>query len=76
MKLHLAVLAMASIAMALPVLEPRQSIQDVTDELLFTDSIDQFEAARNARDPSSLDWSSDNCSDSPDNPFGFNVSSP
>jgi hypothetical protein len=31
----------------------------------------QFISARNARDPASLDWSSDGCSMSPDNP-GFN----
>ena len=39
---------------------------------LFTDTISQFTTARNARNPPSLDWSSDNCSDSPDNPLGFN----
>ncbi|ORY12657.1 prokaryotic phospholipase A2-domain-containing protein, partial [Clohesyomyces aquaticus] len=48
------------------------TIQQATDRLLFSSTIAQFEAARNAKNPSTLDWSSDGCSDSPDNPFGFN----
>ena len=40
--------------------------------LLFSDTMDQFQAARNAKDPSELDWSSDGCTDSPDKPLGFN----
>jgi hypothetical protein len=39
---------------------------------MFTDSMAQFQAARNANSPSCFDWSSDGCSDSPDNPLGFN----
>ena len=50
----------------------RDTIEQITDTLLFANSISQFEAARNAQNPSNLDWSSDNCSYSPDNPFGFN----
>ncbi len=53
-------------------LQPRQSIQTTTDTLLFVRTMPQFQAARNARNPPNLDWSSDNCSSSPDNPFGFN----
>ena len=57
-----------SVALAFPQLLPRAcDIQCTTDTLLFTDNIDTFEAARNARNPPTLDWSSDNCSDSPDN---------
>jgi hypothetical protein len=42
-----------------------------TDHLLFSTTISAFEAARNAKNPPSLDWASDGCSSSPDNPFGF-----
>jgi hypothetical protein len=61
-----------ALALALPYsLVQRQSIQTITDSLLFSDSMAQFQAARNAKNPSNLDWSSDGCSDSPDNPLGF-----
>ena len=43
----------------------------VTDELIFSISLPAFISRRNARDPPSLDWSSDSCSTSPDNPFGY-----
>ncbi|POR31809.1 Uncharacterized protein TPAR_07975 [Tolypocladium paradoxum] len=43
-----------------------------TDNLIFTVSIGSFETARNTRNPSQCDWSSDNCSWSPDKPLGFN----
>ncbi|KAI6783458.1 uncharacterized protein J7T54_005487 [Emericellopsis cladophorae] len=43
----------------------------VTDQILFSISLSAFITRRNARDPPSLDWSSDSCSTSPDNPFGF-----
>ncbi|KFH40954.1 hypothetical protein ACRE_083510 [Hapsidospora chrysogenum ATCC 11550] len=43
----------------------------VTDQLLFQLSLPQFIARRDAQDPPELDWSSDSCSSSPDNPFGF-----
>ncbi len=49
----------------------RQSIQQITDQLLFGMSLPSFISRRNNRDPPSLDWSSDGCTDSPDNPFGF-----
>ncbi|PGH31654.1 hypothetical protein GX50_05548 [[Emmonsia] crescens] len=45
--------------------------QQATDRLLFSTTMAQFTAARNANDPSSLNWDSDGCSKSPDNP-GFN----
>lgn len=52
---------------------PRQeSAIAATDRLLFSTTIAAFEVARNAKNPSTLDWSSDGCSSSPDNPFGFN----
>nr|BAB70714.1 p15 [Helicosporium sp. HN1] len=49
----------------------RATIEETTDTLLFSTPIAQFEAARNAQNPSTLDWSSDGCSSSPDDPFGF-----
>lgn len=49
----------------------RQDVDAVTDQLLFDDTLPEFITARNAEDPPYLDWSSDGCSDSPDNPLGF-----
>jgi len=52
---------------------PRQETAiAATDRLLFSTTIAAFETARNAKNPASLDWTSDGCSSSPDNPFGFN----
>jgi hypothetical protein len=48
------------------------SLAQITDSYMFSISIGQFIANRNAHTgPASLDWSSDGCSKSPDNPFGF-----
>lgn len=49
----------------------RATIQEITDELLFTLTLPQFTARRNAQNPSTLDWTSDGCTTSPDNPLGF-----
>ena len=49
----------------------RQDANAATDQLLFGMSLDEFISRRNAHNPGNLDWSSDGCSDSPDNPFGF-----
>lgn len=43
----------------------------LVDEYLFSLSLEQFSRMRKARDPPSLDWSSDECSHAPDNPMGF-----
>ncbi|MFD7654849.1 phospholipase [Actinosynnema sp. NPDC059797] len=44
----------------------------VTDDYLFTKSLAQFSSIRSQAPYSDqLDWSSDGCSWSPDNPFGF-----
>lgn len=43
-----------------------------TDNLLFKASIGSFEEARKANNPSKCNWSSDNCSKSPDKPDGYN----
>ncbi|WP_156893408.1 phospholipase [Actinokineospora enzanensis] len=53
-------------------LSPAQ-LQQTTDSYLFSQSLDQFQSTRAARPyANQLDWSSDGCSNSPDNPFGFN----
>lgn len=44
----------------------------LTDQYMFTDSITTFQSHRNSKTPSCFDWSSDNCSSSPDKPAGFN----
>ncbi|KAK1757955.1 prokaryotic phospholipase A2-domain-containing protein [Echria macrotheca] len=78
MKLGTLLLALAAQAIALPAapsdaaeLESRQSITSVTDQLLFSITLPAFTSRRNAKNPANLDWSSDGCSSSPDNPFGF-----
>jgi hypothetical protein len=49
----------------------RQGNVAVTDELLFSITLPQFTSRRNAQDPATVDWTSDGCTSSPDNPFGF-----
>src|SRR6478735_5810091 len=70
------ILALLPAVLALPTGEnvsvsKRQSANTVTDQLLFSVTLPQFTARRNARDPPTLDWTSDGCTSSPDNPFGF-----
>lgn len=70
-------LGLASLTLAAPSdLAARETDVQATDRLLFSSSIGSFISARNARSPATLDWSSDGCSDSPDNPFGFNCRIP
>jgi Prokaryotic phospholipase A2 len=61
-----------STATASAALDPGQ-LRQVTDQYLFSTSLSSFQTIR-AQQPyaSQLDWSSDGCSSSPDNPFGFN----
>ncbi|KAK3372742.1 prokaryotic phospholipase A2-domain-containing protein [Podospora didyma] len=49
----------------------RQTAVSIVDSYLFSITLPAFTAKRNAKNPSTLDWTSDGCSDSPDNPFGF-----
>ncbi|KAK5653195.1 hypothetical protein OQA88_9093 [Cercophora sp. LCS_1] len=49
----------------------RQDLEAITDMHLFSLSLPQFEAKHNNRDPNALDWTTDNCTLSPDNPLGF-----
>jgi hypothetical protein len=71
-------LMLTSSTLAVPLsLSGRQSpeLEAETDRLLFSVSIEEFLAARDAQDPAGLDWSSDGCSSSPDDPFGVSASS-
>jgi hypothetical protein len=67
------VLGLASLAVSAPAaLVSRQaSLEQVTDNYMFDISIDEFITYRNAKNPPELDWSSNGCTASPDNPFGF-----
>lgn len=73
MKYNTILLALASMVLAAPAdLSPkRQDLTATTDQLLFSVTLPQFEARRNSKNPATLDWSSDGCTSSPDNPFGF-----
>lgn len=74
MKFTAVLFALAPAVLALPSspLAKRQgSITAITDQLLFDISLPDFITHRNAKNPPNLDWSSDGCTDSPDNPFGF-----
>jgi hypothetical protein len=66
-----AVLALATPDDSKTQIETRQSLYAVTDELLFSLALPDFIRRRNARDPYYLDWFSDDCSWSPDNPYGY-----
>ncbi|ROV97423.1 hypothetical protein VMCG_06938 [Cytospora schulzeri] len=46
--------------------------EEITDELLFKTSLDEFITRREKRDPTDLVWESDGCTHAPDNPMGFN----
>lgn len=62
---------LAGSATASAALDPAQ-LRQVTDQYLFTTSLNGFQTVR-AQQPyaDQLDWGSDGCSNSPDNPFGF-----
>lgn len=75
MKFSTVILSMVPAVMALPAtgddMAKRQSANAVTDSLLYSTTLPAFTARRNARNPATLDWTSDGCTSSPDNPFGF-----
>lgn len=59
-------------ATASAALDPAQ-LRQVTDNYLYSYSLNNFQTVRSQQPyASQLDWSSDGCSSSPDNPFGFN----
>ncbi|CAN9257803.1 unnamed protein product [Alternaria alternata] len=67
------VLGLASLAVSAPaaLISRQASLEQVTDNYMFDISIDEFITNRNAKNPPELDWSSNGCTASPDNPFGF-----
>ena len=69
-----AFLGFASLAIAAPaqIITRQTSLEQVTDSYVFDISIAEFIDNRNAKTgPAELDWSSNGCTASPDNPFGF-----
>jgi hypothetical protein len=68
------IFSLFALSLSSPTLSSRQTtLAQITDSYVFSVSLGQFIANRNARTgPATLDWSSDGCSSSPDNPFGFN----
>ena len=53
-------------------LSKRETAKAATDRLLFTNSLATFLYNKSIKNPSSLDWADNGCSNSPDNPLGFN----
>lgn len=64
-------LSLAGSALAAPLESRQTSLVTVTDNYLFSLTLPQFTTKRNAQDPASLDWTTDGCTSSPDNPLGF-----
>ena len=78
MKLFTTLLVLAPAVLGLPTsgetvesVATRQTLNAITDQYLYSITLPAFTARRNARDPATLDWDSNACSYSPDNPFGF-----
>jgi len=71
MKLSTLLLSTVGSALALPGLPRAETAVAVTDQILFSISLPAFTTRRNARNPPTLDWASDDCTSSPDNPLGF-----
>ncbi|KAF7553387.1 hypothetical protein G7Z17_g3677 [Cylindrodendrum hubeiense] len=75
MRLTAIIIALVGVVAAIPTNEhmnlERDTPEAITDNLMFVLTLPQFTARRNQKDPPSLDWSSDGCTSSPDNPFGF-----
>jgi len=69
-----ALLGFASLAVSAPaqLVERQASLEQVTDTYMFDISIAEFIANRNGKvGPPELNWESNGCTASPDNPFGF-----
>ncbi|KAK0634220.1 phospholipase A2 [Immersiella caudata] len=71
LKLPTILLGLAGSALAAPLESRQTSLVAVTDNYLFSLTLPQFTTKRSARDPATLDWSTDGCTSSPDNPLGF-----
>ncbi|KAL2753414.1 hypothetical protein ACRALDRAFT_1065284 [Sodiomyces alcalophilus JCM 7366] len=63
-------LALLPATLASPV-EKRQSATAIVDSYMFSISLPSFSTHRHNRNPSYLIWTTDGCTSSPDNPFGF-----
>jgi Prokaryotic phospholipase A2 len=51
-----------------------EDAQQLTDQYMFSTSLTDFQQLRAEQSNGDvLDWSSDGCSNSPDNPFGYNL---
>lgn len=61
----------ATAVIAAPSAKRCECTSDISDKLVFTDDMKSFQASRDKKDPSCCDWSSDNCSASPDRPAGL-----
>ena len=55
---------------------PNPCTPAATDQLIFDTPIAQFDRQWDAKRPGCFDWSSDDCSKSPDNPLGFDFNYP
>lgn len=71
MKFTRAALLLPVAVQGLSISARQTGIETLTDEYLFDISLDQFISNRNAGNPNTVDWTSDGCTDSPDNPLGF-----
>lgn len=60
------------IARGIAWLTKRETDPEATDRLLFSTSISNFLYAKSIKNPGSLDWTDDGCSNSPDAPAGYN----
>lgn len=60
-------LGLASLALAAPskLASRQETAEQATDRLLFSSTMEEFQAARNAQNPSNLDWSSSEHNDQP-----------
>ncbi|KAH8194509.1 hypothetical protein TruAng_011332 [Truncatella angustata] len=67
----LALSLLPAAVLAAPAPTEKRANEAITDEILFTITLPAFTTRRNALNPSYLDWTSDGCTDSPDNPLGF-----
>ncbi|KAJ6785525.1 hypothetical protein PWT90_03816 [Aphanocladium album] len=67
-----ALFSLLPVALAAPAsFAARETKEQLTDRYLFSTALPTFLQYRAQQNPNTVDWSSDGCSSSPDNPFGF-----